>query len=152
MARYAAIDIGSNSVRLLAAEVLPGSPARVLATDREVTRLGASVFTTGRVSLEAMDLVCSVLRRFAETYSKLEVIGVRAVATSAIRDASNQADFIARASEALGAPVEIISGQEEARLIYLGVQSRWPQGDDRDLIMDVGGGSAEFILGQNGEM
>lgn len=152
MARYAAVDIGSNSVRLLAAEVLPGSPARVLATDREVTRLGASVFTTGRVSLEAIDNVCSVLRRFAEIYGKLEVIGVRAVATSAIRDASNQADFIARASEALGAPVEIISGQEEARLIYLGVQSRWPQGDDRVLIMDVGGGSAEFIVGQNGEM
>jgi exopolyphosphatase / guanosine-5'-triphosphate,3'-diphosphate pyrophosphatase len=152
MARYAAVDIGSNSVRMLAAEVLPGSSARTLASDREVTRLGASVFTTGRVSVEAMDSVCSVLRRFAESWSKLEVLGVRAVATSAIRDASNQADFIARASEALGSPVEIISGQEEARLIYLGVQSRWPQGDDRVLIMDVGGGSAEFIVGQNGEM
>ena len=112
MARYAAIDIGSNSVRLLAAEVLPGSPARVLATDREVTRLGASVFTTGRVSLEAMDLVCSVLRRFAEAYSKLDVIGVRAVATSAIRDASNQADFIARASKPWALPSRSSPGRK----------------------------------------
>jgi exopolyphosphatase/guanosine-5'-triphosphate,3'-diphosphate pyrophosphatase len=152
MARYAAVDIGSNSVRMLAAEVLPGQPARTLAADREVTRLGSSVFSTGRVSAEAMDLVCSVLRRFAETYGKLDVVGIRAVATSAIRDASNQVDFITRASEALGSPVEIISGQEEARLIYLGVQSRWPQDNDRVLILDVGGGSAEFIVGQNGEM
>ena len=105
MARYAAVDIGSNSVRMLAAEVVPGSPVRTLALDREVTRLGASVFTTGRVSADAMDSVCSVLRRFGESYGKLDIAGVRAVATSAIRDASNQADFISRASEALGAPV-----------------------------------------------
>jgi exopolyphosphatase/guanosine-5'-triphosphate,3'-diphosphate pyrophosphatase len=152
MARYAAVDIGSNSVRMLAAEVLPGAPARMLASGREVTRLGGSVFTSGRVSAEAMENVSAVLRRFAEAYSSLDVIAVRAVATSAIRDASNQADFIARASEALGTPVEIISGQEEARLIYLGVQSRWPQGEDRVLIVDVGGGSVEFIVGQHGEM
>jgi exopolyphosphatase/guanosine-5'-triphosphate,3'-diphosphate pyrophosphatase len=152
MARYAAVDIGSNSIRMLAAEITPGSPARPLASDREVTRLGTSVFSTGRISADSMDLVCSVLARFAAKYRELEVIGVRAVATSAVRDASNQHEFVARASEALGAGVEIISGPEEARLIYLGVQSRWPMADERILIMDVGGGSAEFIVGQNGEM
>lgn len=152
MPRYAAIDIGSNSVRMLAAEVAPGSPTRELASDREVTRLGASVFRQGRISDEAIGFVCQVLRRMADAYSKLEVIGVRAVATSAVRDASNQAEFVARASEIVGAPVEIISGAEEARLIHLGVQARWPQPRETILIVDVGGGSAEFIVAENGEM
>src|SRR5689334_9354566 len=110
MPRYAAIDIGSNSVRLEVAEVLPGQLPQVLAVDREVTRLGTSVFSQGRISREANDLVARVLARFAETYKSLDVVGVRAVATSAVRDASNQHEFIDRASEAAGAPVEIISG------------------------------------------
>ena len=152
MPRYAAIDIGSNSVRMQAAEVTPGSPARELAADREVTRLGASVFRSGRISDEAMEFVCQVLKRMADTYKRLDVIGARAVATSAVRDASNQAEFVLRASEALGTPVEIISGPEEARLIYLGVQARWPHPEGRVLIVDVGGGSAEFIVGESGEM
>jgi exopolyphosphatase/guanosine-5'-triphosphate,3'-diphosphate pyrophosphatase len=88
----------------------------------------------------------------AGAYSKLDLLGVRAVATSAIRDASNQAEFIERASEALGTQVEIISGLEEARLIQLGVQSRWPHPDERILIVDVGGGSAEFIVADRGEI
>src|SRR5262245_36581134 len=113
MPRYAAVDIGSNSVRMQAAEVSAGGPLQILASDREVTRLGTSVFSAGRISEDAMNLVCQVLKRFAGTYSKLDVMGVRAVATSAVRDASNQAEFIQRASEALGTPVEIISGPEE---------------------------------------
>ena len=152
MPRYAAIDIGSNSVRMQAADVLPGGETRVLAADREVTRLGASVFSSGRIDDDAMELVCGVLRRMAEAYAGLDVVGVRAVATSAVRDASNQAEFIARASEALGAPVEIISGPEEARLIHLGVQSRWPHPKQTVLVIDVGGGSAEFIVSERGEL
>ena len=105
MPRYADIDIGSNSVRMLAAEAEPGSAIRSLASDREVTRLGQSVFRTGRVSQEAMDLVSTVLARMAQTYQKLNVLGVRVVATAAIRDASNQQDFLKRASEAVGSPV-----------------------------------------------
>lgn len=152
MARYAAVDIGSNSIRMLAAEATPGVTPVPLASDREVTRLGSSVFSTGRVSEEAIDNVCNVLRRMARAYRDVDVVAVRAVATSAIRDASNQAEFVERASNALGTSVEIISGQEEARLIHMGVQSRWPHPDSRLLIMDVGGGSAEFIVAQNGEM
>ena len=152
MPRYAAIDIGSNSVRMQAAEVIPGSPTRVLASDREVTRLGASVFRQGRISDEAITFVCQVLKRMVDAYSKLDVIGVRAVATSAVRDASNQAEFIARASEIVRAPVEIISGAEEARLIHLGVQARWPHPEETILIIDVGGGSAEFIVGEKGDL
>ena len=149
MPRYAAIDIGSNSVRMLAAEAEPTFGIRTLASDREVTRLGQSVFRTGRVSQEATDLVCSVLARMAQTYQKLNVLGIRVVATAAIRDASNQQDFLKRASEAVGSPVETISGQEEARLIHLGVQTLWPQPGKRVLMIDIGGGSAEIILSEN---
>ena len=152
MPRYAAVDIGSNSVRMQAAEVVAGSPVQILASDREVTRLGTSVFSAGRISEDAMSLVCDVLKRFASTYNKLDVMGVRAVATSAVRDASNQAEFIDRASDALGTPVEIISGPEEARLIHLGVQHLWPHPKQRVLVIDVGGGSAEFIVADQGDM
>ena len=152
MPRYAAIDIGSNSVRMLTAETAPGRSTKILAADRQVTRLGAGVFRNGHISPEAVQLVCENLSRMAQIYKKLDVIGVRAVATSAVRDASNQQEFLERASEVLGTPVEIISGQEEARLIHLGVEARWPQPDKRVLIIDVGGGSAEIILGENGAL
>jgi len=148
MPRYAAVDIGSNSVRMEAAEIVDGEPARILASDREVTRLGASVFKSGRISPESIAMVCGVLARMAATYKRLDVAEVRAVATAAVRDASNQQEFVARASAALGVPVEIISGQEEARLIDLGVRSRWPHPAERFLIIDIGGGSAEVILSE----
>jgi exopolyphosphatase/guanosine-5'-triphosphate,3'-diphosphate pyrophosphatase len=152
MPRYAAVDIGSNSVRLLVSDITPGSPPRELAAAREVTRLGESVFRTGVVSPEAIALVCSVLARMAQTYRPFDVVGIRAVATAAIRDASNQTEFLDRASEAIGAQVEVISGQEEARLIHLGVQSTWPHRTQRVLIVDVGGGSAEIIQSEAGKM
>ena len=88
----------------------------------------------------------------AQRYRRLEVVGVRAVATSAIRDASNQDEFLAKASEAVGTPIEIISGLEESRLIHLGVQSSWPHAKQRLLIIDVGGGSAEIIYSESGQM
>src|SRR5579884_354366 len=106
MPRYAAIDVGSNSIRMEAAEVAPGQPPRILASDREVTRLGESVFRTGSVSDEAVRTTCAVLARMAELYRKLDVVGVRAVATSAIRDARNQKEFLERASLAAGTRVE----------------------------------------------
>lgn len=151
MPRYAAIDIGSNSVRMMAADVLPGA-TRILAQERQVTRLGESVFKTGRVSREALDSLCATLSRMAAIYQKLDVLGVRAVATSAIRDTGNQEEFVERVSAALATPVEIISGQEEARLIHLGVEARWPRPKERTLIIDVGGGSAELIVSHNGEI
>ncbi|HEV3330895.1 MAG TPA: Ppx/GppA phosphatase family protein [Bryobacteraceae bacterium] len=152
MPRYAAIDIGSNSIRMETAEVIPGQPTRILASDREVTRLGESVFRNGAVSEEAIQATCVVLSRMAELYRKLEVIGLRAVATSAIRDARNQKAFVERASFAVGAPVEIISGREEARLIHLGVESNWTQNGKRVLLIDIGGGSAEIVAAERGQM
>ena len=150
--RYAAIDIGSNSIRMETAEVLPGVPTKILASDREVTRLGESVFRTGAVSEESLKATCAVLTRMRELYSKLDVVGVRVVATSAIRDTRNQREFLGRATEAAGAPVDIISGREEARLIHLGVESSWPQQDKRVLILDIGGGSAEIIAADRGRL
>ncbi len=152
MPRYASIDIGSNSVRMEAAEIAAGQPPRILASERQVTRLGASVFRTGRISQEAMDSICGVLGAMAHQYKRLDTVAVRAVATAAVRDAGNQQEFIARASAALGTEVEIISGQEEARLIHLGVKSRWPHPKERFLIIDIGGGSAEIMLSENERM
>ncbi len=150
MPRFAAIDIGSNSVRMEVAEI--STKIRILASERKVTRLGASVFRTGRVSPEAIDFLCATLSEMAMNYKRFEIHGIRAVATAAVRDASNQKEFISKVSAAAGTPVEIISGQEEARLIHLGVQSRWPHPRQRVLMIDIGGGSAELILSDSGRI
>jgi len=151
MPRYAAIDIGSNSIRMMAAEVSHGETS-ILAQDRQVIRLGESVFRTGQVSAEALTVMQSTLERMSAAYKAFSVVGMRAVATSAVRDAGNQHEFLSSANAALGTNVEIISGPEEARLIHLGVEARWPRGKERTLIIDVGGGSAELIICQNGQL
>ena len=109
---------------MMAAEVNQGA-VRVLAEERQVTRLGESVFRTGRISEEALTFLSATLARMAAVYQKLNVDRVRAVATSAVRDAGNQEEFVARASAILGVGVEIISGPEESRLIQMGVESRF---------------------------
>jgi exopolyphosphatase/guanosine-5'-triphosphate,3'-diphosphate pyrophosphatase len=152
MPRYAAIDIGSNSIRLLAAEVENGAMVRVLEADRQVTRLGESVFRSGFISAEAMDGLLAVLQRMVAAYARHDVLAVRIVATAAVRDAGNREEFIDRCNLLTGQPIEIISGQEEARLIHLGVESRWPHPDERLLIVDIGGGSAEFIEVSKGKL
>lgn len=152
MSRYAAIDIGSNSIRMLAAEVDPAGKMTTLAAERQVVRLGAGVFRDGKLSGPSMDAAFEALEAMAATYRKLDLLAVRAVGTAALRDAGNQPEFLARASTILGSPVEIISGLEEARLVHLGVQSLWPHPDQRVLIVDVGGGSAEIIFGEGGHI
>jgi len=136
---------------MMAAEVSHGE-TRILAQERQVTRLGESVFRSGRISEEALEFLTQNLARMAAAYNRLEILGVRAVATSAVRDASNQQDFLQRTSAALGTNVEIISGPEEARLIHLGVEARWPRPKEHTLIIDVGGGSAELIISQGGQL
>src|SRR3954468_13187105 len=106
MPRYAAVDIGSNSLRMLAADVSHGTTT-VLAQDRQVTRLGESVFRTGRISDDAMNFLVGTLSRMAATYSRLGIVGIRAVATSAVRDAGNQQEFLQRAGESLGTHVRL---------------------------------------------
>ena len=152
MPRYAAIDIGSNSIRMLAADATPEGGFQPLVSSRRVVRLGENVFREGRLAAGAMDLACDVLAYMAGEYKRLDVLAVRAVGTSALRDATNRAEFLARASHILETPVEVISGLEEARLIQRGVHARWPQPKRRLLIVDIGGGSAELILSDNGRM
>lgn len=155
MPKYAAVDIGSNSVRMEVAEVEMDGEAehpevRIVASEREVTRLGEGVFRNGEVSSGSAAATIGVLSRMARIYQKLDVDGIRVVATSAMRDARNQGQFLAAAGKAIEAPVEVISGAEEARLIHLGVQLRWPHPDRKILIIDIGGGSAELILSNQG--
>jgi len=109
MANYGAVDIGSNSIRMQAAEVGAGGPVRILAEDRHVTRLGDSVFGEGRINDQALELTIDVLSRMAKTLAEHGVEKVRAVATSAVRDARNQNEFLAAALTALGNDVDVIS-------------------------------------------
>ena len=150
MPRYAAVDIGSNSIRVLAADVDPAGSVRPLFAERKVVRLGANVFRRGQMGSEEISAACQVLSQFAEQCRLLEVSTMRVVATAAVRDASNQQEFLEPAERVLGVPVEVISGLEEARLIHQGVQSYWPHPRQRIFIVDIGGGSTELILGENG--
>jgi exopolyphosphatase / guanosine-5'-triphosphate,3'-diphosphate pyrophosphatase len=146
MQTYAAIDIGSNSCRLKIARVQQHQ-LKILHEDREVTRLGASVFETGMVSPEAMAGTLLALKRFYRAVKLHSADRVRAVATSALRDARNAQAFLAWVKSETGWEVEIISGLEEARLIHRGVMGE-PGTQRRCLLVDVGGGSCEITLSE----
>jgi exopolyphosphatase/guanosine-5'-triphosphate,3'-diphosphate pyrophosphatase len=137
---------------MMAAEVEPRAPIRVLAEDRQVTRLGESVFRTGSIDRSAIDFLCAILQRMVAACRPLNILASRAVATAAVRDASNSDELLERVNAILEQPVEVISGQEEARLIHLGVESRWPHPTERILIVDIGGGSAELIEAHEGRL
>jgi exopolyphosphatase/guanosine-5'-triphosphate,3'-diphosphate pyrophosphatase len=151
MPRYAAIDIGSNSIRMLASELDAQGAPRTLVADRKVVRLGATVFREGWLAPREIELACETLAQMAEQLRKLEVGAMRAVATAAVRDAANRDEFLEPASRILASPIEVISGLEEARLVHLGVQSLWPHPKERLAILDIGGGSAELILADRGQ-
>ena len=147
MPTFAAIDIGSNSCRLKIAKVV-AHQLKALAEDREVTRLGASVFESGLVSPEAMALTLRALKRFQRAVQAHGVDQVRVTATSAMRDARNGAAFQAWVKAETGWNMEIISGLEEGRLIHLGVTSNEPGAGGKALLLDLGGGSCEITLSE----
>jgi exopolyphosphatase/guanosine-5'-triphosphate,3'-diphosphate pyrophosphatase len=144
--RYAAIDAGSNSIRLLIADVDAFGRIIPVHVDREVVRLGSGVFRNGRLSASAMGLAERVLGRMAGAVERRGASSFRAVGTSAVRDASNRDEFVRSASTILGCPLEVIGGLEEARLVQLGVAAQWPHEHERVLIIDIGGGSVQLIL------
>ncbi len=148
MPTFAAIDVGSNSCRLEIAEVIDHQ-LRTVAEDREVTRLGASVFETGVVSPEAMEATLAALKRFQRTVQAHGVDQIRVVTTSAMRDARNGAAFQAWVKAETGWNMEIISGLEEGRLIHLGVMGGGKREAGRALLFDLGGGSCEITLSEN---
>jgi len=151
MPTFAAIDIGSNSVRLKIATVQQHR-LKTLHEDREVVRLGESVFQTGVISPDAMANTIRALKRFQKAVQMHVVDRVRVVATSAMRDSRNAAAFTAWVKSATGWQVEVISGLEEGRLIHLGVVSQEPGAKGRCLLIDLGGGSCEVTLSDQGRM
>ena len=151
MPTFAAIDIGSNSCRLAIASVQQHK-LKILHEDREVTRLGESVFDTGVISPEAMANTIRALKRFQRTVQAQVVDRVRVVATSAMRDARNSEAFRAWVKSSTGWTVDIISGLEEGRLIHLGVTTMEPGARGRCLLIDLGGGSCEVTLSDGGRI
>ena len=151
MPTFAAVDIGSNSCRLAIATVHQHK-LKTLHEDREVTRLGESVFETGVISPDAMANTLRALKRFHKAVSSHVVDKVRVVATSATRDARNAEAFRAWVKSATGWNVEVISGLEEGRLIHLGVVTYEPGALRRCLLIDLGGGSCEVTLSESGRI
>jgi len=147
MPTFAAIDIGSNSCRLKIARVV-AHQLKSLHEDREVTRLGASVFESGLISPEAMAATLRALKRFQRAVQAHSADRVRVVATAAMRDARNGAAFQAWIKAETGWEMEIISGLEEGRLIHHGVVSSEPGAGGRVLLVDLGGGSCEITLSE----
>ena len=145
MPTFAAVDIGSNSCRLKIARVV-AHQLKTVAEDREVTRLGTSVFDSGIVSPEAMAATLRALKRFQRAVQSHGVDRIRVVATSAMRDARNAAAFQAWVKDETGWELEVISGLEEGRLIHLGVTSAEPGAGGHVLLLDLGGGSCELTL------
>ncbi|QNI36185.1 Ppx/GppA phosphatase family protein [Edaphobacter albus] len=151
MPTFAAVDIGSNSCRLKIAEVQMHR-LKTLHEDREVTRLGESVFQTGVISPEAMAATIRALKRFHKAVQLHVADKVRVVATSAMRDARNSDAFIEWVRSATGWNVEVISGLEEGRLIHLGVVTHEVGARGRCVLIDLGGGSCEVTVSDGGRI
>src|SRR5436309_2892041 len=151
MPTLAAVDIGSNSVRLKISR-LASHHLVDIHEDREVTRLGESVFSSGFLWPEAIALTVKVLRRFHRAIQRAGADTVRVVATSALRDARNSRAFLEWVRSATGWTVEIISGLEEARLIHLGLTSTLRVNSSPVLMMDLGGGSCELTVSRKGHI
>lgn len=149
--RVAAVDVGSNSIHMVVAKV--ESDGRFYALDRakEMVRLGRQTLSTGQLSSDAIEAGIRTLAAFRTLAERQGVTRIKAVATSAVREAANGGEFIRRVRKEVGLRVKVIPGPEEARLIYLGVRHAIDFGDEPTLIVDVGGGSVELILVEKGQ-
>ena len=145
--RIAAIDIGTNSFHLLVAAVDPKLRTfRIIQAEKATTRLGERDPETGELTAAAMQRGLETLRQFRDLAASHRVEQIVTAATSAVREAPNGRDFLQTILDDLGMEVDLVSGPEEARLIYLGVLSGMPFGDRPHLLLDIGGGSTELIL------
>ena len=145
--RIAAIDIGTNSTHLLVASVdTTLRTFRIIQAEKSTTRLGERDPETGELTEAAMQRGYDTLRRFRDLATSHQVEQLVTAATSAVREASNGRDYLQRIKDGLGIEVDLVSGPEEARLIYLGVLSGMPFGNRPHLLLDIGGGSTELIL------
>jgi exopolyphosphatase/guanosine-5'-triphosphate,3'-diphosphate pyrophosphatase len=146
----AAVDLGSNSFHLVVARYSHGQLV-VIDRLREMVRLGAGVGEDGRIDKEAAARALACLQRFGQRLRDMHARSVRVVGTNALRVARRKQSFLERARDALGHPIEIVSGMEEARLIYSGVSHSLPAEPGRRLVVDIGGGSTEMIVGEGYE-
>jgi exopolyphosphatase / guanosine-5'-triphosphate,3'-diphosphate pyrophosphatase len=145
--RLAAVDVGTNSTRLLVADVDGGRVVAELARETVITRLGKGVDRTGRFDPAALRRTLDVLAGYAAECERLDVTRRRVVATSATRDAANRREFLDGVRQLFGVEAEVLSGEEEAAAAYRGATHDLP-GDQRTLVVDIGGGSTELILGR----
>lgn len=146
----AAIDVGTNSFHLVVVKLLPDDRFTVLNKEKIIVRLGESAKQIKHLTEEAMDRGVEAMKLFRLVAERMEA-PVRAVATSAVREARNGEEFIERVLKATGIEIEVVSGFEEARLIYLGVIQALPVFDDRVALFDIGGGSTEILVGERGK-
>ena len=147
----AAIDVGTNSLHLVVARVTDGDHFEVIEREKEMVRLGAGPGDMKRLTPDAIERGVAALDRFRQV-AEISQATVRAVATSAVREAENHDEFLVRAKQEAGVEVEVISGVEEARLIHLGVLQALPFFDERMLLCDIGGGSTELLIGQRADV
>jgi exopolyphosphatase/guanosine-5'-triphosphate,3'-diphosphate pyrophosphatase len=143
--RLAALDIGTNSTRLLVADS-DGAALATVERHMHITRLGQGVNATKRLHPDAIDRTLAVLRKYRDVMDSTGVDGVRATATSAARDAANRDELLGPAAEILGTTVELLSGGDEGRLTFLGATTGL-DAPAPHLVVDIGGGSTEFIVG-----
>lgn len=143
----AAVDLGSNSFRLHIG-VQEGYVIRIVKSERDPVRLGAGLDAEGFLTEAAMQAALECLARFRALLAAYPLDAVRVVATNTLRIAKNVSSFLPIAEQAIGYPIEIISGEEEGRLIYMGVTSALETSNERRLVVDIGGGSTELILGK----
>jgi exopolyphosphatase/guanosine-5'-triphosphate,3'-diphosphate pyrophosphatase len=148
--KIAAIDLGSNSFHMIIAQQLQGE-LRTLDKRGEKVQLAAGLNERGYLSEEAMQRGLECLRGFAKHLRGFKPEAVTILATNALRVARNRSEFIGRAEEILGFQIEVIAGREEARLIYLGVSHTQADDEGKRLVIDIGGGSTEFIIGERFE-
>ena len=145
--KLAAIDIGTNSIHMIVVEATSKSSFKILDREKEMAKLGAGVFASNRISDRAFEIGLKTIVRYVQLADRLGVDKIITAATSAIREAHNGEDFLNEVVTQTGLSPRIISGQEEARLIFLAVRNSIALEEDKALVFDIGGGSTEAVIG-----
>src|SRR5881296_1068493 len=147
--RLCAIDVGSNTVRLLVVAVVGPETWKIVDARQTVTRLGEGLAAAGALGDAPMARTLAVVSDYVARAERLAAARVRVVATSAVREAANGRAFVAAVERATGRPMEVVSGEEEARLMLRGVRSGLPGLTGSVVTFDIGGGSTEYVLAEN---
>lgn len=148
---HAAIDIGTNSIHMIVARAELDGGFEIVTTEKEMVRLGRGSDGTKALTRDSMDRTLAALERMVGVSRSLGAADIAVVATSAVREGANRQEFCDEAEALIGVEIDVISGVEEARLIHLGVLQALPVFDRRRLVVDIGGGSTEFVIGEKAE-